>query len=222
MRSMPINQGCRGNRISIPIPTGFLWEYPQNPHVGIPIGLKSFPSHMGICGFPMGIPTDSHSHDNPAINGIDCFIWQLVDINSYTHISIDIPLANNCEQKSFNDKKNSKKPPIAPLSSNKSRSVTKKGKSKSANRKRPEKKRIVSNSASKLEPSGSSEFDGVSFVVVIVVVIVIVVVVVVVIIIIIIILFTSQSIVLNLSYKMRVKTRKQICRILGMSSHSRH
>ena len=38
---------------------------PQNPHVGTPIGLKSFPfpSHMGI---PMGKPTDSHFHGNPA------------------------------------------------------------------------------------------------------------------------------------------------------------
>ena len=43
---------------------GMPQENPQNPHVGIPIGLKSFPfpSHMGI---PMGKPTDSHSHGNP-------------------------------------------------------------------------------------------------------------------------------------------------------------
>ena len=69
-------KGCRGNGILISIPIPFPQDFcgnthkktqknPQNPHMGIPIGLKSFPfpSHMGI--LPIGKPTDPHSQGNP-------------------------------------------------------------------------------------------------------------------------------------------------------------
>ena len=47
---MPDSQCCRGNRISIPIPIGILWEFPQDFHRG-----KNLP-HSHSHGMIMGIP----------------------------------------------------------------------------------------------------------------------------------------------------------------------
>ena len=61
-------QGCRGNGISIPIPTGFLWEFPQNP-TGNPTEThrKSHRNPQEIPQKPTENPTEAHrkSHRNP-------------------------------------------------------------------------------------------------------------------------------------------------------------